>query len=70
MYSAGNKPYACKVCDKSFANRGSLWVHNRRHEVGNKPYTCQYCPKAFSHSSHLNVHKRIHTGSVVDPNPK
>jgi hypothetical protein len=42
----GNKPYACKLCDKSFANRGSLWVHNRRHEVGSKPYACSFCPKA------------------------
>jgi hypothetical protein len=46
ILSLGNKPYACKLCDKSFANRGSLWVHNRRHEVGSKPYACSFCPKA------------------------
>jgi hypothetical protein len=46
FWGLGNKPYACKLCDKSFANRGSLWVHNRRHEVGSKPYACSFCPKA------------------------
>jgi hypothetical protein len=57
----GNKPYACKLCDKSFANRGSLWVHNRRHEVGSKPYACSFCPKAGLEKT-LVFKKNQHSG--------
>ena len=44
---AGDKPFACKHCEKLFADKAVLRKHERIHS-GEKPFTCEHCQKSFS----------------------
>ena len=52
--------YACKYCDKTFAQKPSVIRHERIH-TGEKPYGCQYCEKKFTQSQTAKAHERSHT---------
>uniref|UniRef100_A0A0A9YM09 C2H2-type domain-containing protein n=1 Tax=Lygus hesperus TaxID=30085 RepID=A0A0A9YM09_LYGHE len=56
-----HKKYVCKVCFKTFSQRGGLHIHNRIH-LGQRPYKCPQCDKAFSQACNLKRHLRSHTG--------
>ncbi|XP_067115067.1 zinc finger protein 665-like [Osmerus mordax] len=61
---AGEKPYQCQECNKTFNRKSRLVVHMRTH-TGEKPYQCLECNNAFSlkaHKASLVIHMRTHTG--------
>lgn len=58
----GEKPFACSVCGKAFADRSNMTLHMRLHS-GIKPYSCQLCAKAFTKKHHLKTHLNYHTGT-------
>ncbi|CAH1776966.1 unnamed protein product, partial [Owenia fusiformis] len=53
--------FFCKVCQKSFTNRGSLLNHTRLH-TGENLHNCSFCGKQFTKNSQLVSHERTHTG--------
>lgn len=53
----GEKPFACKVCDRAFARSDKLAIHMRTH-TGEKPYKCNNCGRAFAQSNDLTTHRK------------
>lgn len=60
FFFAGEKPYKCKICNRSFASSSTLTTHTRIH-TGEKPYNCTVCDKSFARYD-LTAHIRTHTG--------
>lgn len=58
---AGERPFQCNMCDKSFRDRSELNRHSRRH-TGDLPYKCATCCKGFLRRERYITHVRIHTG--------
>lgn len=56
----GEKPFACTVCGRGFADARVLQQHARIHR-NERPFICD-CGKAFRTQSALTVHMRTHSG--------
>lgn len=66
--SSEDKRFECTVCQKKFALKKTLQVHETSHKTENKgPYQCAFCSKSFRYVANLDAHERIHTGkSSID----
>lgn len=63
---AGNRPFRCDLCDKSYLHPQSLTNHKKTHQVG--MFECSVCLKQFNNMSALYSHHRSHRGRIgMDP---
>uniref|UniRef100_U9SZH0 C2H2-type domain-containing protein n=2 Tax=Rhizophagus irregularis (strain DAOM 181602 / DAOM 197198 / MUCL 43194) TaxID=747089 RepID=U9SZH0_RHIID len=49
------RPHKCTVCDKDFAQRNHLEIHNRTHNA-ERPYACNLCTWKFYDPDTLKRH--------------
>lgn len=63
MTHVEEKSFECNICQKKFALKKTLQVHEASHKRENKnPYQCSFCAKSFRYVANLNAHELIHTG--------
>lgn len=57
------KTHFCQHCNKGFANKHGLQLHNKRHPNGEctvRSHICGECNRAFFQKNHLLLHQRQH----------
>ena len=62
-YNAGERPFVCYQCSKTFVSRGSLNTHLRTHE-GGRMYQCGDCQMMFTTAGSVRRHMAVHQVSV------
>ncbi|KAJ2941928.1 hypothetical protein O0L34_g10745 [Tuta absoluta] len=60
--TAGERPFKCTECSKSFQMKQRLVAHRRVHSAVKASYLCNLCGKHFSTHSNRQRHMIIHTG--------
>jgi len=58
VIAAGERPYKCMMCAKTFNQKGALQIHLMKH-TGDRPYLCEFCPSAFSQRGNLRAHIQV-----------
>lgn len=56
---AGDRPFKCDLCDKTYRHHGSLINHKKTHQMG--LFECPVCFKQFNNLAALISHQRIHS---------
>lgn len=57
------KKFFCQSCNKGFANKHGMQLHNKRHPNGEctvRSHICGECNRAFFQKNHLLLHQRQH----------
>lgn len=57
------KTHFCQFCQKGFAAKHGLQLHNKRHPSGEctvRSHICNECNRAFFQKNHLMLHQRQH----------
>lgn len=62
---AGDRPFKCDLCDKTYRHHGSLINHKKSHTVG--MFECSICFKQLNNLAALHSHQRIHNKSKSGP---
>ena len=57
------KPYVCSICDKKFAQKQHMKIHEKIHK-DEIPYSCLNCDKTFTQNAHMKLNERTHNGVV------
>ena len=57
----GEKPFKCKICQKTYLEKAYLASHIKDTHAEEKPFKCDFCEKFYSRRSRLNLHMRMHT---------
>ena len=57
------KPYVCSICDKKFAHKQHMKIHEKIHK-DEIPYSCLNCDKTFTQNAHMKLNERTHNGVV------
>ncbi len=61
---AGQRPYACPLCPKTFIQESSLHAHQCESHKLCKSLKCDVCSKTFSSLTNLIKHSLLHNGST------
>ncbi len=56
----GERPFNCKVCGRSFTQKGTLKIHMTTH-TGEKPFICPRCGKCYARETTLTYHMGLHS---------